>query len=72
MRRPITETERAAAQMEIEIRKRAVRFGLLTAFEATVRDETNEHGEVVIECIVGFVPALDRVTTRPATVSNEC
>lgn len=53
-------------------RQPAVRFGLLSSFEAKVRDETNEHGEFVIDYVLGLTPALERVSLPPTTVSDKC
>lgn len=58
MRRPITDRERAAAQIEIDVRKRAVRYGLVQAFDARILDETNDDGEVVIEFTITHLPQI--------------
>lgn len=68
MRRPITEQERALAHFEIDVRRRAVRYGLVKSFEARVLDETNEEGEVVIKCSFVCVPQLE---TFQAPVAGE-
>lgn len=68
MRRPITEDERTLAQIEIDVRRRAVRYGLMQSFEGRVLDETNEAGEVVIKYSFVCVPQLE---TFQAPVAGE-
>lgn len=69
MKRPITDQERFAAQLEIDARKRAVRY-LLQAFEARIRDETNDAGEVVIECTFVPIAPVERLE-MPAGLRDE-